>query len=50
MVNSFFSDAGWIFFATWSLILVAVGVAAFGRDAAPREHDSGRNLRAAHKR
>jgi hypothetical protein len=50
MNNSFFFDAGWVFFATWSVILVVVSVAAFRRDVFPREQDSRPNLRAAHKR
>jgi hypothetical protein len=31
----FLSDAGFLFFAFWSLILGAVSLAAFGRDLLP---------------
>jgi hypothetical protein len=51
MSHSFLFDAGWVFFTTWSVILLVVSVAAFGRDLFPREHaDSRRNLGAVHKR
>ena len=35
MSDSFLSNAGSVFFAFWSLIVAAVGVAAFGRDLLP---------------
>jgi hypothetical protein len=28
-------DAGWIFFAVWSVVLLALTVMAFGKDLAP---------------
>ena len=34
-MNSFLLDAGWLFFAAWSVIVGAVSVAAFGRDLLP---------------
>ena len=30
--DSLFSDAGWLFFAIWSIVIGALSVAAFGRD------------------
>jgi hypothetical protein len=33
--DSFLSDAGWVFFAAWSVIVAAVSLAAFGRDLLP---------------
>lgn len=35
MNNSFLFDAGWVFFAAWSVALVLVNVKAFGRDFFP---------------
>jgi hypothetical protein len=35
MSDSFLSDAGGLFFAVWSIIVSAVGLAAFGRDMLP---------------
>lgn len=35
MSDSFLSNAGSVFFAFWSLVVGAVGVAAFGRDLFP---------------
>lgn len=42
MSNSFFFDAGWIFFAAWSVILTLVSVAAFGRDFFPAKTSQNR--------
>lgn len=36
MNDSYLFDAGWLFFAAWSVIVAAVSVAAFGRDIFPR--------------
>jgi hypothetical protein len=36
MNDSYLFDAGWFFFAAWSVIVAAVSVAAFGRDIFPR--------------
>lgn len=33
--DSFLSNAGWIFFAAWSVVVAAVSIAAFGRDLLP---------------
>ncbi|HET7893333.1 MAG TPA: hypothetical protein VFL34_17525 [Candidatus Sulfotelmatobacter sp.] len=33
--ESFLSNAGWLFFAAWSAIITAIGIAAFGRDLLP---------------
>jgi len=30
--ESYLLDAGWLFFAGWSLVVVTVGVIAFGKD------------------
>ena len=30
--DSLFSDAGWLFFAIWSIVIGALSVAAFGGD------------------
>ena len=36
-MNDFYLfDAGWLFFAAWSVIVAAVSVAAFRRDLFPR--------------
>jgi hypothetical protein len=50
MSESYLLDAGWLFFAGWSLVVVTVSVIAFGKDfvAFPslsgkqRSRDSGR--------
>jgi len=40
--ESFLSNAGWLFFTAWSLIVGVVTVKAFGRDLFPSKasHDS----------
>jgi len=35
--DSFLSDAGWVFFAAWSVVIAAVSLAAFGRDLLPSQ-------------
>jgi len=35
MSDSFLSDAGWLFFAAWSVVVGAMGILAFGRDLLP---------------
>ena len=35
MMSDFLSDAGWFFFAIWSIALTTVSIAAFGRDLLP---------------
>lgn len=35
LTQAYIIDAGWIFFACWGMVLLAVGVAAFGRDLLP---------------
>ena len=35
MRESYLFDAGWLFFAAWSVIVAAVSLAAFGRDFFP---------------
>ena len=37
MSESLFTDAGWFFFAAWSVVVGWVSVAAFGRDLLPAE-------------
>lgn len=34
--DSYLFDAGWLFFAAWTVIVAAVSVAAFARDIFPR--------------
>lgn len=33
--ESFLSNAGWLFFAAWSIIIAAISIVAFGRDLLP---------------
>ena len=33
--GTYLIDAGWIFLAGWSLVVLAVGVIAFGKDVIP---------------
>ena len=35
MSDSLFSDAGWFFFAVWSVVVGAISVTAFGHDLLP---------------
>ena len=35
MSDSLFSDAGWFFFAVWSIAVTTVSIMAFGRDLLP---------------
>jgi len=35
MLDSFLSDAGWLFFTAWSAIVALVSLMAFGRDIFP---------------
>jgi hypothetical protein len=35
MSDTYLFDAGWLFFAGWSVILVALGVVAFGNELVP---------------
>lgn len=35
MTDSFLSDASWLFFVAWSVVVAAVSIAAFGRDLLP---------------
>jgi len=35
MSDSYLLDAGWLFFAAWSIIVIVVSLAAFGRDLFP---------------
>ena len=39
ITDSFLSNAGWLFFTAWSIILGAISVAAFGRDLLPSKLD-----------
>jgi hypothetical protein len=34
---SYLLDAGWLFFAAWSVAVAILSVAAFGKDFLPRE-------------
>jgi hypothetical protein len=40
MSDSFFADAGWLFFAIWSIAVCIVSVSAFGSDLAPSKAPS----------
>jgi len=35
MTDSYLFDAGWLFFAVWSVVIAVVSVWAFGRDLIP---------------
>ncbi|HKV79287.1 MAG TPA: hypothetical protein VJP02_14160 [Candidatus Sulfotelmatobacter sp.] len=35
MSDSFFADAGWLFFAIWSIAVSIVSITAFGSDLVP---------------
>jgi hypothetical protein len=35
LAQVFIFDIGWVFFATWGMVLAAVSVVAFGRDILP---------------
>jgi hypothetical protein len=35
MSDSWLSDAGWLFFTAWSVVIGAVSIAAFGQDLLP---------------
>jgi hypothetical protein len=41
MSDSFFADAGWLFFAIWSIAVSVVSVTAFASDLAPSKAPSG---------
>jgi len=32
LIDSFLADAGWLFFAAWSVVVAAVSITAFGGD------------------
>jgi hypothetical protein len=36
MSDSYLLDAGWLFFAAWSLVVIVVSVKAFGSDLFPK--------------
>jgi hypothetical protein len=35
MSDSFLSDAGWLFFTAWSVVIGVVSITAFGHDLLP---------------
>ncbi len=35
LTDSFLSNAGWLFFAAWTVMVAAVTIVAFGRDLLP---------------
>ena len=49
MSDAFLSDAGWLFFAVWSVVVGAVSIAAFGRDLLPSKAVDSINPPVAHK-
>lgn len=36
LTDSFLSNAGWLFFGAWSVVVAAVSIIAFGHDLLPR--------------
>ena len=44
MSSNFFSDAGLIFFVSWSFVLAKLSIAAFGRDLFPSWLKTGSQL------
>jgi hypothetical protein len=40
MSDSFFANAGWLFFAIWSIAVCIISVTAFGSDLAPSKAPS----------
>jgi hypothetical protein len=52
MRSSYLLNAGWLFFAAWSVVVVVVSIKAFGRDffpsrsSAPRPHPAPADRRA----
>jgi len=38
LAQVFIFDLGWVFFAAWGTVLVAVSLVAFGRDLLPVAH------------
>jgi hypothetical protein len=40
MADSFLTDAAWLFFAAWTVLVSALGIAAFGRDLLPSKAHS----------
>jgi hypothetical protein len=52
MSSSYLLNAGWLFFAAWSVVVVVVSIKAFGRDffpsrsSAPRPHPAPADRRA----
>jgi len=36
MTDSYLLDAGWLFFAAWSVVVIVVSVKAFGSDLFPK--------------
>jgi hypothetical protein len=42
LTESYLLDAGWLFFAAWSVIVAVVTIAAFGRDFFPSKTRMGR--------
>jgi hypothetical protein len=42
LTDSFLSNAGWLFFAAWTVMVAAVTIIAFGRDLLPWKSAHGR--------
>jgi hypothetical protein len=47
MNPSYLVNAGWLFFAAWSLVVLALSVTAFGRDLFPAQKHTPRDLKTA---
>jgi hypothetical protein len=49
--DSYLFDAGWLFFAAWSVVVAVVSYSAFHHDLFPSKHlDSAKASRAPHPR
>ena len=44
MSDSLFAEAGWLFFALWSIAVATVTITAFGRDLLPSKSPAGSAL------
>ena len=49
LTDSLFTDASWLFFAIWSIVIGTISVAAFGHDLIPSKAPSDSKLSTARK-
>ena len=47
LTDSLFTDASWLFFAIWSIVIGTISVAAFGHDVTPSKAPAESKTRAA---